>query len=225
MLERKPPKPRKCKVCPAKFAPIRPFETWCSPECALAILKVKQDKAAKKKVSDGRKAAKAERIADKAKREALKSRSEWIQDAQKEFNRYIRLRGHSLGHTCISCQKPRHEIEGAQGWKPGGCWDAGHFVSVGSNETLRFTEDNCWLQCKACNAGEGKYARKSQAVKVAYEANLRALIGDERVDALLGPHPLAKWTIPELKEMRNTYRARANELAKVEIYEPKEATC
>jgi Bacteriophage Lambda NinG protein len=209
MLERKPPKPRPCKVCKTPYTPQKMGQKVCSIDCGLSFGREVNRKNAEK-------LAKAERIADKARREALKSRSEWIQDTQKEFNRYIRLRGHSLGHTCISCQKPRHEIEGAQGWKPGGCWDAGHFVSVGSNETLRFTDDNCWLQCKSCNAGEGKYARKSQTVKVAYEANLRTLIGDERVDALLGPHPLAKWTIPELKEMRNTYRARANELAKVD---------
>jgi ribosomal protein L37AE/L43A len=204
----KQPKPKPCKVCKTPFVKRRAFEMWCSPECGLELVKAKQAKEVDTK-------AKAERKADKAKREAMKTRGDWIAETQTAFNRVRRLEEHAKGMTCISCQRPRHEIEGTDGWKPGGAWDAGHFQSVGRKPELRFEPLNVWLQCKSCNAGSSKYAKKSGTVEAAFEANLRALIGDEKVDWLKGPHAPLKLTIPDLKAIRDEYRAKANALMKV----------
>jgi hypothetical protein len=71
-----------------------------------------------------------------------------------------------------------------------------------------------WLQCKSCNAGSAKYTRKARTVAAAFEANLRAHIGDERVDWLKGPHQIVKRTKDDLEQMRNQFRSEANALMK-----------
>ncbi len=56
--------------------------------------------------------------------------------AQTVFNKWIRERDN--GQPCISCGSGT------------GC-QAGHFYSAGHYNALRFTEDNCHLQCVRCN--------------------------------------------------------------------------
>jgi len=56
--------------------------------------------------------------------------------AQKVFNEYIRLRDRN--RPCISCG----EFKVLQ---------AGHFFPVGSFDSLRFDENNCFGECEQCN--------------------------------------------------------------------------
>ena len=39
-------RPKKCRVsgCRATFVPAQPFQTWCSPDCAVAIIRQRQEK-------------------------------------------------------------------------------------------------------------------------------------------------------------------------------------
>lgn len=90
--------------------------------------------------------------------------------------------------------------------------DAGHFISVGANYTLRFEPKNIWLQCKSCNGGSGKYARKAATVAKAYRINLIHQEGIELVNWLEGPHEPAKWSIDDLRAMRDKFRAMRREL-------------
>lgn len=205
----KPPKPKKCKAkgCGVIFTPHRMGQKACGPACAQEIARAIREQGDRQKMRD-------ERKADREKRDRMKTHGEWEGEAQRAFNKMRRLQLHAQGHTCMSCQRPRHEIEQTDGWKPGGAWDAGHFLSVGSHPELRFEPDNVWLQCKSCNAGSGKYTRKARTVAQDYETNLRALIGDERVDWLKGPHAIVKRTKPELEQLRNQFRALANALQK-----------
>jgi hypothetical protein len=92
-------KPKKCKVCRTVFEPARPFQTWCSPECGLKLATAKKAKADTLK-------ARAERQADKATRERLKSRADWAREAQQAFNGYIRARDRDL--PCVSCGRHHH---------------------------------------------------------------------------------------------------------------------
>ena len=180
-MQPKPPKPKACKVCKTKFSPARPFQTWCSPDCGLELVKAKQAKEGKAK-------AKAERQADKAKRERLKSRSEWAREAQTAFNAYIRAR--DADKPCISCG--RHH----QGQN-----HAGHYLSRGARPELAMHEDNCHKQCAPCNT-------HLSGNLVLYRVNLIAKIGLERVEWLEGPHQPRKLTIPDLIAIRDEYRSK-----------------
>ena len=68
-------------------------------------------------------------------------------------------------------------------------------------------EDNCHKQCAPCNT-------HLSGNLVLYRVNLIQRIGLARVEALEGPHMPLKLTIPDLKAIRDTYRAKANALMK-----------
>lgn len=127
--------------------------------------------------------------------QALKTKSDWLKDVERVFNEFIRIRDLLAGHGCISCG--RHNAER---------WNAGHFKSVGAFPELRFNEDNVHLQCaRPCNKDQGGNIHN-------YRIGLIARIGEERVALLEGPHELPKWTIDELKALRDHYRAKLKEL-------------
>lgn len=88
--------------------------------------------------------------------------------AQKEFNKFIRLRD-SEGDwfRCISCQmvKPIEQM------------NAGHYLSAGHNTAVRFNEDNTNVQCIRCNF----HLHGNQSN---YRVGLVNKIGLQRVEAL-----------------------------------------
>jgi hypothetical protein len=147
------------------------------------------------------KEAREERAKDKAKRETLKTRSDWIKETQIAFNRYIRLR--DAGKPCICCGRPLG-LEAV-----GGGFDCGHYRSVGSAPHLRFDERNAHGQTKQCNRyGSGR--------AVDYRFGLIARIGLAAVEALEADQTPRKWSIDELKAIRDTYRAKAKALENYE---------
>lgn len=139
---------------------------------------------------------------------AQKTRRDWIADTQIVFNKYIRTRDALL--PCVCCGKFGPD----ESWKPGGSFDAGHYLSVGSHPELRFNPENCHKQLKSCNAGAGKYARSNFTVNKRYRVGLIKRIGLEDVERLEGPHDPAKFTIDELKEIKAKYSALTRELLK-----------
>lgn len=183
-------KQRACKVCREKFEPVRPMQTTCSIPCAIEY---GRQQLAKKQAKE----AKAERAQDKAKREQLKTRSDWIKEAQIAFNRFIRLR--DSGMACICCRLP-FALDAV-----GGSADAGHYRSVGSAPHLRFDERNCHAQRKQCNRyGAGR--------AVDYRVGLIERIGLDSVLALEADQTPRKWSIEELKALRDKYHAKAKAL-------------
>ena len=182
---------KKCKVCRAQFTPTKPMQSVCSGECAISLAvstRGKAEKVAKVK----------ERRADKIKRETLKTRGDWIKEAQIEFNKYVRLRDSSKG--CISCGSACGESS------IGGSGDAGHFRSRGSAPHLRFDERNCHLQCKRCN----RYLAGNVAD---YRVGLVRRIGMDAVDALEEDQEPRRHTVDDLKAIKSKYAAMARELA------------
>jgi hypothetical protein len=151
-------------------------------------------------VKQGRaEALKRENKERKAKREKLKTRTDWIKEAQIAFNAYIRLR--DSGRPCICCGKPLGEDS------PGGAYDCGHYRSVGSAPHLRFDERNAHAQRKQCNRyGAGR--------AVDYRIGLIARFGAGFVDELESDQAVKKWSIPELKEIRDCYRQKLKDLRK-----------
>tara|TARA_R110002012_G_scaffold116172_1_gene263591 strand:+ start:63 stop:623 length:561 start_codon:yes stop_codon:yes gene_type:complete len=142
-----------------------------------------------KLVEKGRKIKRKEHA--KAK-ERVKTRAEWLRDAQKWFNKYVRLRDRY--EPCISCQRYHT-----------GQYHAGHYLSVGANPELRFNELNNNKQCSACN-------NHLSGNIVNYRPNLINKIGIESVEWLEGPHKPAKYTIEQLKEIIAKYKAKCKEI-------------
>ena len=158
--------------------------------------------------------AQRERREIKVRKEKLRTRSDFVQDAEKAVRDYRRTYELSIGSGCISCGKSQAEIQAAQGWKTGGAFDAGHFLSKGARPELRMEPTNIWLQCKSCNAGSFKYARKGLTVSQAFRDGLVSRIGLEAVEALEADHEPRKYTIEELKAITAEYRAKTREIRK-----------
>ena len=180
----KPPKPIKCRMCKAEFLRQRPMQKVCSPLCArkqadviAAVVKKNLDRA------------------DTAERKAkLKTRSQWMAEAQSVRNALVRERDRNDG--CISCDKPAS-------WN--GQWHASHYLSVGSHPALRFDLANIHKSCSVCN----NYLSGNQ---LAYRPRLIVKEGQAEVDRLEGPHEPLKITIDELKAQIKQDRAEIRRL-------------
>jgi len=180
-------KPRACRVCTSKFTPTRGFVSWCSPECGFELSTEKVRKAAAKQ-------ALADRRETRAKLEKLKTRSQWLKEAQVAFNAFIRLR--DAAQPCISCRR-FHQGE----------WHAGHYLSTGARPELRFDEDNVHKQCAPCNT-------HLHGNLVLYREGLIERRGADVVARLEGPHGPLHQSIEDLKAIKAKYRALTKELTK-----------
>lgn len=189
----------KCSNCKEPTTNRYGLTYACNPECVLAIAKARKAKKDRAGLTEQRKAEKAARKALRERKESIKTRRQWMAEAQIAFNKFIRARDYDKG--CIDCGK----YEQDDYWKPGGAWDCGHFLSIGSHPELRFDPNNAHKQAKSCNAGSGRFARKAKTVSQEYEIRLRIKIGDELVDWLKGPHEPKQYTIDDLKEIKARY--------------------
>lgn len=181
-------KPKECVVCGEDFMPFKTTERVCSLTCALAYAKSDVDK----------KNAKAWRKEKKIRKEKLKTQSDWLQDLQKDFNTFIRLRDRD--QPCISCGTTRTDIK----------YDAGHFWTTGGFPNVRFDEDNVHKQCSNnCNL------KKSGNINE-YRPRLIAKIGIERFEALefRARNGVLKLSIPEIKEKIEYYRKMIKDMKK-----------
>lgn len=195
---------RKCCGCkerfPAESMTKHPCGWFHSFECSMQYARANRDKArakmAAKAKSDAAAKVKAERADLRRRKEALKSRSDWMREAQTEFNKWVRLnnilwfivRGEQV--VCISCKKPPKKM------------NAGHYRSVGGNPELRFEPLNNHLQCEYCNT----YLSGNL---IDYRINLIKKIGLDKVEWLEGPHEPKKYTIDDIKEIKSRYSAMA----------------
>lgn len=189
------PKAKKCKVkdCCNHFIPRNSMHSVCGPVCASRMVRDKRERQESQKLKE-------QRRKDRETRDRLKTRSDWIKDAQREFNRYVRLR--DRGTCCISCG-----VVLALESSVGGGYDCGHFRSVGSAPHLRFDPDNAHGQCKKCNRyGAGRV--------VEYRQGLVSRLGVDVVERLESDQSARHYTIDDLKEIVRTYRAKWKELAK-----------
>lgn len=178
-MQTKEPKQKSCKVCKTKFSPRASTQVVCSWQCSIAYTSNEKIKRERKEYRE--------------KKEQLKTRSEWLKDAQVMFNRYIRERDENL--PCISCNTHRTH------------YDAGHYRSVGAAPQLRFNEDNVHKQCVHCNQHKSGNA-------VEYRINLVRRIGVERVENLESCNDPIKYTIEDAKEIKRLYNEKLKELRK-----------
>lgn len=180
-------KQKTCKVCKTKFPPARPLQATCSIRCAIdwAI------KAAEKKAKQ---AAQAEKKADALKKKALKTRSDWMKDAQAAVNAWVRFRDRD--QPCISC-----------GTFNATAWHAGHFYSTAARPDLRLDPANIHRQCAQCNLFLSGNLNE-------YRKNLPARIGQAELDRLDGPPTNQRMTAEVIKEICAEFKARLKQEAK-----------
>jgi hypothetical protein len=185
-----------CNTC---RKPILNRRSSLQTKCAPCVYKAAnaRDKELRKAQRQATVDARKKDAADtRARRVALKSRRDWLNDAQTAFNKWTRIR--DADERCISCGKL------AAAW---GSWDAGHYLTVGARPELRFNPDNCHKQCVKCN----QHLHGNTAM---YRIGLVARIGLAAVEALEGPHPQAHWSVDDLRAIKTKYRAMARELTK-----------
>lgn len=169
---------KKCKVCKGAFKPRTTTQRTCCLECAIQQQNEKRLKQEKKDW----------RIKKRIMKERLKTRSDWLKEAQVEFNRFIRLRDKDLG--CISC-----------GVKLGNKYDAGHYRSVGGFPEFRFDENNVHAQCVRCN-------QLLSGNLIEYRINLISRIGKDEVERLEKHTEPKKYTIQEIKDIKEIYKKK-----------------
>ena len=173
---------KKCRNCKEYFRPERTLQHYClEPECVKAWIKSEKEKEWKLK--------------KKKLKEDLKTSQDWMNEAQKVFNKYIRLR--DKDKPCISCGNPKPKKV-----------NAGHFYSSGGHKFLTFDESNVHLQCEHCNSflsGNLHDYRKNIVQRI-------GLCELQRLDR--EAQKTAKYTVEELKELINTYKGKIKALGK-----------
>jgi hypothetical protein len=123
----------------------------------------------------------------------LKTLQDWLKETQTIFNKYVRLRDSGL--PCISCGKPPLKK------------NCGHYFSSGGHSNVRFDEDNCHLQCEHCNT----YLSGNL---LNYQIGIQKRIGAQKLLELQErAHLTKKWTIDELKEIIEIYKAKVKKLS------------
>jgi hypothetical protein len=138
----------------------------CSAKCAYEYQKKQKEKAWRKE--------------KKERKEKLKTKSDWMKEAQYEFNKYIRLR--DKDKDCISC-----------GVELKGKYDAGHYYPAGSYPNLRFNPNNVHGQCVHCN--QHKHGNLQE-----YREGLIKRIGEKKLKELDElRNGSNKYTIEDLK--------------------------
>ena len=184
------PKRRSCVTCEREFQPQRFGQKACKLECAMAHSRQKNHNKAM-----------TEWNAETRKRKAnLKTRSQWLKEAQIEFNKFIRARDSDL--PCVSCGRS----EGDLGHDfIGGAFDCGHYLGTGSHPELRFIEFNAARQCKKCN-------NQLSGNHGPYRVELIKRIGLTMVEFLEGPHDPTKYTIEDLQHIKKFYKAKTKDI-------------
>jgi hypothetical protein len=185
-LKPKDIKTKRCKVCKTEFAPWNTIQPTCGKfKCLETFAIAHANKVAKLR-------EKRERQALREAKERIKPRKEWLDEAQRWVNKFVRLR--DADQPCISCQRFHT-----------GQYHAGHYRTVGACPELRFEESQIHKQCSACN----NYLSGNI---VEYRKHLLEKVGAEKLAWIEGPHPQKHYSIPELKQLIAHYKMKCKEL-------------
>lgn len=191
-----PLRKRKCKQCKRWYEPRTTMQQVCSPDCAIARAKEVSAKLDKKRAAESkradREAKKAANARIRAKKQALKSRSDLMREAQQAVNEFVRERDHN--QRCISC--------GADNAVK---MNAGHYRSVGSAPELRFDTRNIYKQCEKCNS----YLSGNL---IEYRRRLLLKIGAEKLERIEGYHAPKKYSRNDLIRIKQIFKRKTKRL-------------
>ena len=189
---------RKCKECEVKIPAcdglIVGVNFVCSRECAfnlankaLSKSRERQKQKDKREHKEKRKEATARHRERKEEVRPIK----WYADrAQREFNKYIRLR--DKGIPCISCGKPDDGSHQRH---------ASHYRSRGACSYLRFDESNVHASCSVCN-------NHMSGNISGYMPALIRKIGIKEFERIESSPKLKKWNKKELIDIYLEYKKR-----------------
>jgi len=181
-------KPKRCRYCKTPFEPLKATQIVCCIECAQGLAEKQRIK-----LESSRRAIVNREI--RAQKEKIKTRADWIKEAQAVFNAWIRYRDRDL--PCVSCGR-HHQ----------GQWHAGHYRTTAAAPELRFNELNVWKQCSPCN--NHKHGNITE-----YRINLVKRMGVEMVDWLEGKHEPRHYSINDLIDIKRVYKAKLVSIAKM----------
>lgn len=182
----------RCAQCQKPFTKLRMAMKVCGAKCGeIYGRKVALEKAEKAKRAE----AKRDRLETHERKEALKPKSKIEAELQRIVNACARERDKDL--PCVSC-----------GTFTSASWEAGHYISVGANKTIRFELDNIHKQCHRCNNYNGGNA-------IPYRINLVKKIGLDRVEWLEGWHQPRHYTKEDLRGLKACFREILKELQRV----------
>lgn len=192
----------KCAICRTPYKKLSMTHKLCgNVECGIEWAEKERAKKDRQEARLKTRREAEEKREHRKKVERLKTRREYINEAQRAFNAYIRERDREL--PCICCGRTETTVTGLKAHG----WDCGHYRSVGSAPHLRFNENNAHRQLVLCNRyGAGR--------AVDYRIGLAVRIGIEAVEALEADQSVAKWSIPDLVGIRDAYRLKLRELKK-----------
>jgi hypothetical protein len=152
-----------------------------------------RDKAAKLKARKKADADKSFKRETKCRREALKSRGDYLKEAQTAVNAYIRAR--DSGKPCVSCDKPdngQHQRH------------ASHYRSVGACSSMRFNTWNIHASCATCNA-------VLSGNLIEYRIRLIPKIGAAKVEMLESANDVTRYSIEYLKRLKKVFAKRTKQ--------------
>ena len=184
---------KRCKNCKELFRPTySTLQIACSPKCAYAYSKLKDQETKDKNDNDLKVLAKErkERIGLTTLLESVKTMC----------HTYIKLR--DKNKPCISCGTQWHKD-----------FHAGHFYKAELFSSLKFNEDNVHGQCVQCNL-------KKEGNLNDYQLNLPARIGKYAFQVLqdkaaASKHESFKWDREALKSIRTYYREKTKLIKKL----------
>lgn len=110
-----------------------PVGHFHAQDCIVEYAQNKRDSIKKKKLAKD----------TREKKQRIKTRSEWIKEAQQAVNAYVRIR--DKGKPCCSCDKPDDGSHQRH---------ASHYRSTKACSSLRFNTLNIWASCAQCNTME-----------------------------------------------------------------------
>lgn len=138
-----------------------------------------------------------ERKADRQRKQAMKTRQDWMKEAQTELNKWVRL-VRDAGKPCISCGR-HHQ----------GQMHAGHYLSRGAHPNLALVEMNVHLQCAPCNTHlSGNQINFRRGLIERYDVEL--------VESLESDYTPRKYSIDELRAIKEHYQRLVREMKKGE---------
>ena len=184
----KQPIPKKCKAkgCTNTFIQRNSFEVVCSLTCAINEGKRKE---ALKREKELRLNKQLDKLKLKELKAKVKTRTDWLREAQVVFNKWVRNR--DKNQLCICCNKHLRV----------GNVDASHYFSAGAHSNVRFNEDNVWASCsRPCN-------KDKSGDLINYREGLLKRIGEEKLNELTELSKVQKkWEVEELKQIIKQYK-------------------
>jgi len=187
------PRKRTCSApgCVERFTPFTSFTKWCSPECGVSVALANVAKIKAKELTKTRSEN------HKSKREFLENDKRHVgKQARAYLHRWVKWRDRGL--PCCACGNSMDHL-------PESARHASHYRPAGMNAAIKYDGINVHMCCSRCNS-------QLSGNPVEYRVRLIDKIGAEKVEWLDNQNHVKRWTIEELRDIRDDYKTRLKAL-------------